>query len=399
MKVLPKLTAAKILQWADAYFERTGGWPTKLSGTIPGTKPRETWAKVHQALRLGERGCPGGSKLSRFLYKHRGVGKLFPASPLTVERILQWADDYHARTSHWPKASTEKIPGENNESWSRVDKALRRGKRGLKGESSLAELLAEQRDVPDNSNPPPLTKKQVLAWAEAHIKRTGQRPAHNAGLIPKSDGVTWRHIHDALRLGQRGLPSSGSLAEFFNANRLKASQRPHPQARRGPLSLKAILKWADEHLRRTGRWPNTNSGWVVAAPKENWAWIDSAFRYGNRGLKGGSTLREFLIKHRRLSDLNESLSLEQIYEWADQHYKRTGSWPRSNSGPVTTRSLITWGKVNHALTVGGYGLPGGSSLVKELRQRDLLKHKQSMSIDELLANATWPASSPERASR
>jgi hypothetical protein len=69
---LPELTVEQILQWADAHHERTGRWPTMLSGSIVGAAG-ETWCAVNQALYIGFRGLPGRQSLARLLTEARGV--------------------------------------------------------------------------------------------------------------------------------------------------------------------------------------------------------------------------------------------------------------------------------------------------------------------------------------
>ena len=68
-KALPKLSERKILAWADTYHDRTGKWPTHLSGPIP-EAPGETWGGVHGALYVGYRGFPGGDSLHKLLKRY-----------------------------------------------------------------------------------------------------------------------------------------------------------------------------------------------------------------------------------------------------------------------------------------------------------------------------------------
>jgi hypothetical protein len=69
---LPRLTADQILTWADAHRAANGRWPTEDSGPVPGApNPRESWATINSALRLGQRGLPGGLSLSRLLRRDR----------------------------------------------------------------------------------------------------------------------------------------------------------------------------------------------------------------------------------------------------------------------------------------------------------------------------------------
>ena len=68
---LPLLPASQILAWADAHHERTGKWPQVRSGPILEAGDGETWSAIEAVLRVGSRGLPGGSTLSRFLRQHR----------------------------------------------------------------------------------------------------------------------------------------------------------------------------------------------------------------------------------------------------------------------------------------------------------------------------------------
>jgi hypothetical protein len=60
--------------------------------------------------------------------------------------------------------------------------------------------------------------------------------------------------------------------------------------------------------------------------------------------------------------LSESL----ILCWADEHYARTGQWPKASSGPVQAAPGEHWRSLNSALHVGCRGLPGGDSLARLL---------------------------------
>ncbi len=97
----PDLSVTQILAWADAHRERTGRWPTSNSGVIL-EAPDEKWSAVNTCLMQGNRGRP--------------------------------------------------IVEAPEETWGGVQVALSHGNRGLPGGSSLAQLLAEQRGVPERMN-------------------------------------------------------------------------------------------------------------------------------------------------------------------------------------------------------------------------------------------------------
>ncbi len=143
-KALPLLRVGDILSWADAYHVRHGAWPTSQSGPIA-EAPGETWSRVHHALYQGGRGLRGGSSLARLLAERRGVRNIHDLPPITVGRILAWADAHFGRQGRWPNCRSGPIleaPGEN---WQGIENALVKGLRGLPGGSSLARLLARER--------------------------------------------------------------------------------------------------------------------------------------------------------------------------------------------------------------------------------------------------------------
>jgi hypothetical protein len=206
---------------------------------------------------------------------------------------------------------------------------------------------------------PRLRRKQILAWADAHHRRTGEWPTSKSGLIPESPRDTWLSINAALRQGNRGLRAGSSLARLLAMQRGRRNVQDLP-----PLTKKKILMWADQHHERTEQWPNIHSGAVVDAPGEHWKTIDNALRRGHRGQPGGSSLFLLLVKRRGLRNWLRPppLTEVQILRWAQQHFERTGSWPRYKSGPILEARGESWAAVDYALRRGKRGLAEGSSL-------------------------------------
>src|SRR5262245_65187671 len=102
---------------------------------------------------------------------------------------------------------------------------------------------------------PRLTVEQILAWADAHHRRTGRWPIASGGRIPGADNENWQGIDGALRFGRRGLTGGLSL------RRLLAEHRGLPApTNRKPLTIEQVLAWADSHRQRTGAWPTESSG-------------------------------------------------------------------------------------------------------------------------------------------
>jgi hypothetical protein len=221
---LPRLTEAHIAQWIRAHHEATGGWPHAQLGPIPAATG-ETWCGVDHALNDGSRGLPGGETLARFITRHFGVWTRATLPDLTIEQILAWADAHHQRTGHWPTLTLGPVTGAPGETWQAIDSALRQGKRGLEGGSSLARLLAQHRGVRNTADLPPLAISQILAWADAHHQRTGHWPSQYSGPVAQAPGESWRGIHAALLRGMRGLPGGDSLFQLFRRERRARSER------------------------------------------------------------------------------------------------------------------------------------------------------------------------------
>jgi hypothetical protein len=171
---------------------------------------------------------------------------------------------------------------------------LHSGFRGLPGGCSLAQLLAAKRGARMSRHRPPLTASQILAWADAHFRRTGTWPTASSGAIQGAPGETWRAIDSALSSGFRGLRRGFTLAGLLARRRQVRNRSNLPQ-----LTERLILAWARAHHRRCGRWPTDEAGLVVESPAETWKGISLALRFGYRGLPGRESLRQLLVRTKR----------------------------------------------------------------------------------------------------
>lgn len=143
-KALPHLAIEQILQWADAYHQRTGHWPRSRSGPIT-EAPGENWHAVNLALVEGLRGLLAGPSLAVLLERRRGVRNPKHLPRLRVKQILGWAGAYHARTGRWPTYYSGAIQEAPGETWMAVHWALYLGARGFPGGTTLRQLLARYR--------------------------------------------------------------------------------------------------------------------------------------------------------------------------------------------------------------------------------------------------------------
>ncbi len=270
------------------------------------------------------------------------------------------------RTGEWPNVQSGAIPHAPGETWYRIQVALKQGRRGLPGGSSLARLMQEQRNVRNKANLRRLTIRQILKWADEHHRNRGKWPTRDTGVVANGDGTTWMAIQDALYLGGRGLPGGNSLARLLSENRNVRNIQRLPD-----LSIEQILEWADQHDQRTGAWPIRESGTIPNASGENWGSVDHALKAGSRGLAGGTTLAQLLAQRRGKRNLRDlpPLTAEIIRQWALDHFRQTGRWPSQTSGPVLAAPGEKWRNVDTALYKGLRGLQGGSSLAQVLKDK------------------------------
>jgi hypothetical protein len=106
--------------------------------------PGETWLRVQSALVKGKRGLPGRMTLAGLLAKHRGVRTPQHVPPQSLKQITGWIDAFYRRHRRWPTHNSGAIPNSGGETWTAVDLALKRGRRGLSRRTSLARLVRKR---------------------------------------------------------------------------------------------------------------------------------------------------------------------------------------------------------------------------------------------------------------
>jgi hypothetical protein len=199
--------------------------------------------------------------------------------------------------------------------------------------------------------------------------------------------------------GYRGLPKGSSLAKLLRDKRAVRNAQLAP-----PLTQSLILKWARAYQRRTGSWPQQNSGVLPDAAGEKWANIDTALVCGRRGLPGGDSLAKMLARHvglRNTQDLPQ-LTIWKILQWADDHKRRTGEWPKESSGPVLAAPGERWHAIEDSLRRGARGLAERSSLAQLLGEHRGKRNRTRpphLSVEQVLSWAKahrsrtgrWPA--------
>lgn len=284
-----------------------------------------------------------------------------------------------------------------------VNNALQAGRRGLRGGSSLARLLAKHRGVRNRKGLPPYTEDQILKWADACFQRSGSWPWSKSGPIPDAPGETWMAVDMALAHGTRGLAGGSSLALLL-AERRNVRNKWTMQR----LTVERILSWADAHYALTGHWPTKSSGAIPESPGDDWSTIEAALSKGARGLPGGLSLAQVLAIERDVRNRANlaRLKASDILKWADAFYRRTGAWPTRLSGVIPESRGDTWLRVELALRKGGRGLRRHGSLARFLAKHGRKQHlheQPALTIKQILAWADnhfmrtgrWPTTNQE----
>lgn len=243
-----------------------------------------------------------------------------------------------------------------------------------------------ERDLENRGQVPDLSDEDILAWADAYRQRTGTWPNYRSGEIPEAPDETWMAVEAALSLGLRGCERGSTLARFLVQHRDKRHLRKLPL-----LTVEQILSWADHHFHSTGTWPHIKSGLIPDTKEESWMTVDSALKRGVRGLPAGSSLAELLVNRRgvRKTYYLPDFTPAHVLAWADAFHERTGRWPGCRSGRIPEAPAETWQAVEAALSLGGRGFPGGSSVVQFLvRERGIrnTKHPPNLTLAQIL---TW----------
>jgi hypothetical protein len=100
---------------------------------------------------------------------------------------------------------------------------------------------ATQRQLPRRRcGAAPLTRSQILSWADAHCARTGAWPSSRSGSVVGEPGESWCGINAALRQGRRGLPGGETLTQLLRRERHAPERRGRPAQTGRPLLASSL---------------------------------------------------------------------------------------------------------------------------------------------------------------
>jgi phospholipid N-methyltransferase len=435
------LDLEKIKESLLAYRKVTGKWlpngarwpDNKIGSYVLEYGPyagQLTTGAIDQALSRGRRGLPGNSsiaKLNSEISEEQGLDyiNLREQEDLDLEKIKKSLLAHHKATGKWLSAHTSKGPDDKNGSYIleygpyagqlktiNLEACLRLGLRGLPGGSSISKLNMEiskeyDLDYINLREQENLDLEKIKESLLAHRKATGKWLSAGAKTLngtrgsyilehgPYAGQLTAQIIDHALSRGHRGLSRGSSIAQLNEeiSKEYRLDYKNHLAQEN--LDLEKIKESLLAHRKATGKWlsngakgPDNKIGSYVLehgpyAGQLTVRIIEHALSRGQRGLPGGSSIAQLnagISEKQGLDYINvrnqENLDLKKIKESLLAHWQKTGKWLSNSTkamggnpgsyvlehGPYAGKININ--ALNMALSRGGRGLPSGSSIAQ-----------------------------------
>lgn len=284
---------------------------------------------------------------------------------LTVEEIQLAALKHLCQTGSLPSsASREPAPSIPGCTWHSINNAAFYGLRGLP-QSSLSAILAPLRII---------TEEELRSAALEYFQHTGRFPsAGSQGTVSGLPSETWRTMAHAMSSGRCLNSSAQGISEFMRPLRKQhnapAQGVPPGTLRKPLLNEDSVRAAARDFFRLHGRLPTHHSREPIPSlPNETWPGINFAGQNGSRGLSEGRTVSKILAPLRAELGIDPPLSEAGIVAAAQEFHRLNGRLPNSGDSSQRPPGLPrdTWCILNHALSRGLRGLPGGTTLAKLL---------------------------------
>ncbi|MBN8521251.1 MAG: hypothetical protein J0L77_05060 [Alphaproteobacteria bacterium] len=313
--------------------------------------------------------------------------------PLDLELIRRTILATRLETGKWPTQKAGLVQygpyADGKTKFTTLLAALRNGRRGLLGSSSLSEqcaILSEKHglDYINHLNQHDFDLGTIRETILKTRQQTGRWPTQKSGLVkhgPYANGrITFLALGKALSVGSRGLTGGSSLPQEceYVSNQFKLNYVN--VLKQSNYDLNKIRETIFETRRQTGKWPSMERGLVKYGPyadgKTKFHALNAALKNGLRGLPGGSSIADqcsIVSEQFGLDYFNifkqPNYDLEKIREILLKARMETGRWPTRSSGLVQYEPYAD-GKTKYAtfdaaLRKGRRGLSGRSSLSQE----------------------------------
>jgi hypothetical protein len=131
----PKLTLAMVHEAIRAFYREHGRRPTTLKDERP-CRLGLAWRTLNNAIKLGQRGLPGGTTLLEECEVALGPAAFGVKPTLTIEAVHEAIRAFYREHGERPMTKTQ-LPCGLGIAWSTLQNCLAHGERGLPGGSSL----------------------------------------------------------------------------------------------------------------------------------------------------------------------------------------------------------------------------------------------------------------------
>ncbi len=353
------LSEDAIIEAAQTFFSIHGKVPNvKTKEPVPGMKG-ETWRALNAAGAGGYRGLKKGRTLAVILGRVKDDRK--QEYLLSEDVIVEAVRKFFTVHGRLPCArSKEPVPTLSRESWSSINTAGARGKRGLTKGRTLAVIIAPLKEELGIAKG--LSEALIVSAARKYYEKHGMLPnTKTKDSFLDSGDDTWISINSAIVQGLRGLPKGLSLStildplkdEFGLGNQLEES---------------SIIQAAREFYLLHGKLPSAITKELVPGMEgETWTAINMAGQVGTRSLTKGRTLAVILAPLKKELGLINELTEEAVIQAARLFFITHNRLPSVDSKePVPGIEGNTWRSINMAGTRGNRSLPKGRTLSKIL---------------------------------
>lgn len=321
--------------WVKNHFNKTGKYPSKLSGNIEDTNTN--WNKISAYLNRNTKGLVGYKSLADYLFVEFGKINTF----YTLNEVENWCNIFYTKNGKYPNCDSGDIEGQNIK-WSHINDYFRSGSRGLVGYKCLCDFL-EKKCGKQNII---YSTSQINGWILKYFNENGKFPSSSSSDYIENENIRWSDINNYFRSNLRGLFGYTGLKNFID----KEFNRQDII-----YTIEQVKKWAQYHYNKTKKYPTVQSGLILEA-NVTWCTINGYFIHKSRGLVGYNSLSHFIK-----NEFNRTYNINQVKDWIVDFYDKNSKYPLCNSGNILGTDM-NWNKVNAYFRRQSRGLVGYESL-------------------------------------
>lgn len=181
---------------------------------------------------------------------------------ITLRTIVKLIKQYKEQTGNYPTQRSGQINKSDN--WKAIDIALRCGGRGLPVLGGLSKFIAAKFNIITNAVKPPLTPKNLKLMVMYHYKKINSWPNQFSGKVllastlSYESSLTWNGIYQSIRCQLRNWPIKNDTLSLFLARECGVINHTN----RPKITNKLLQNLIKKYKEKTGKWPNTSSGWI-----------------------------------------------------------------------------------------------------------------------------------------